>query len=564
MAFDREVDLLVVGSGAGALVAALRAAKAGADVLVVEKGKLWGGTSATSGGGIWIPGSHLAAAAGHPDDLDEAFGYVRRLTADNVTDDQIRAFVDNAPKMLEWVEREADVQYAALPYPDYYPETEGSREGYRTHLIPGEIDARTMDRTAFDTMQRASPAASLWGRINWKLSETHMVLFRPKGWLKVIVKVMAGYWLDLPQRLRSPRDRRLTLGTALLAQLRKALDKTKATFWLESPFVDLIEEQGKIVGATIRHDGRQLRIGARRGVILAAGGFERNAALREAHLPGAPEPQASGSQINNQGDALLAAQKVGGAVRNMDSAWWAPVFRIPGEDRARLSTVERALPYSIIVNQAGKRYANEALSYHRFGEAMMARHRPGAGTDPSWLVFDSRYRAQYPAGPVIPGFPDAMLSADVRKVLVKASTIEGLAAKMKLEPAVLAETVARFNMMVAQGHDEDFGRGDAIYDRLYGDPRVSPNPSLGSLEKAPFYAIPLYLGDIGTNGGLVTDGTGRVLREDGGVISGLYAVGNLAGSVMGYSYPGAGATLGPAMTFGWLAAADAVRVNEPA
>lgn len=564
MTFDREVDLLVVGSGAGALVAALRAAKAGADVLVVEKGKLWGGTSATSGGGIWIPGSHLAAAAGHPDDLDEAFGYVRRLTADNVTDEQIRAFVDNAHQMLAWVEREADVHYAALPYPDYYPETEGSREGYRTHLIPGEIDARTMDRDAFDTMQRASPAASLWGRINWKLSETNMVLFRPKGWMKVIVKVMGGYWLDIPQRLRSPRDRRLTLGTALLAQLRKALDRTPATFWLESPFVGLIEEKGKVVGATVRHDGRQLRIGARRGVILGAGGFERNAALREAHLPGALQPQASGSQINNMGDALFAAQKIGAAVRNMDSAWWAPVFRIPGEERARLSTVERALPYSIVVNQAGKRYANEALSYHRFGEAMMARHKPGAGTDPSWLVFDSRYRAQYPAGPVIPGFPDAMLSADVRKVLVKASTIEDLAAKMKLDPGVLKETVTRFNGMVARGHDEDFGRGDAVYDRLYGDPRVSPNPSLGSLEKAPFYAIPLYLGDIGTNGGLVTDGTGRVLREDGGVIPGLYAVGNLAGSVMGYSYPGAGATLGPAMTFGWLAAADAVRVNEPA
>ncbi|QTH19730.1 FAD-dependent oxidoreductase [Rhizorhabdus wittichii] len=563
MAYDREVDLLVVGTGAGALVAALRAARAGAEVLVVEKGALWGGTSATSGGGIWIPGSHLAAQAGHPDDLDEAFGYIRRLTAPNVTDEQIRAYVDHAHRMLEWVEREADVHYAALPYPDYYPETEGSREGYRTHLMPGEVDARTMDRAAFDTMQRASPAASLWGRINWKLAETHMVLFRPKGWMKVIVKVMAGYWLDIPQRLRSPRDRRLTLGTALLAQLRKALDRTGAEVWLESPLLGLIEEKGRVAGATVRHGGRELRIGARRGVILAAGGFERNAAMRAAHLPGARQPQASGSQINNEGDALIAAQKLGAAVRNLDSAWWAPVFRIPGEDRGRLSTVERALPHSIIVNQAGRRYANEALSYHRFGEAMMAKSAPGAATDPSWLLFDGRYRARYPAGPVIPGFPDWMLSAAVRKVLVKAPTIEALAAKMKVDPAELRATVDRFNAMVAQGRDEDFGRGDAAYDRLYGDPRVAPNPTLGSLAKAPFYAIPIHLGDIGTNGGLVTDGTGRVLSEGGGAIPGLYAVGNLAASVMGYSYPGAGATLGPAMTFGWLAAADAVRANEP-
>lgn len=564
MAFDREVDLLVVGSGAAALVAALRAAKAGADVLVTEKGDLWGGTSATSGGGIWIPGSHLAAAAGRPDDLEEAFGYVRRLTAPNVKDEQIHAFIDNAHRMLAWIEREADVEYAALPYPDYYPETEGSRDGFRTHLMPGEVDARTMDRATFDTMQRASPAASLWGRINWKLSETNTVLFRPKGWLGVTLKVMAGYWLDIPQRLRSPRDRRLTLGTALMAQLRKALDRTGATFWLKSPFTGLIEEGGRVVGATVRHEGRELRIGARRGVILAAGGFERNAALREEHLPGAHQPQASGSQVNNEGDALFAAMKLGAATRNLDSAWWAPVFRIPGEDRARLSTVERALPYSIIVNQAGKRYANEALSYHRFGEAMMARHKPGASTDPSWLVFDARYRARYPAGPVIPGFPDAILPAAVRQVLVKASAIGELAEKMKVDPVALKATVQRFNTMVGQGRDEDFGRGDATYDRLYGDPRVSPNPSLGTVEKAPFYAIPLYLGDIGTNGGLVTDGRAHVLREDGSAIPGLYAVGNLAASVMGYSYPGAGATLGPAMTFGWLAAADAIGINEPA
>jgi 3-oxosteroid 1-dehydrogenase len=564
MAFDREVDLLVVGSGAGALVAALRAAKMGADVLVVEKGKLWGGTSATSGGGIWIPGSHLAAAAGHPDDLDEAFGYVRRLTAPNVPDEQIRAFIDNAHRMLAWIEREADVHYAALPYPDYYPETEGSREGYRTHLIPGEVDARTLRREAFDTMQRASPAASLWGRINWKLSETHTVLFRPKGWLGVTAKVMARYWLDLPQRLRSPADRRLTLGTALLAQLRKALDGTGATLWLETPLVELIEEKGAVAGAVVRHEGRTMRIAARRGVILATGGFERNAALREEHLPGAHLPQASGSQINNEGDALIAARRLGAATRNMDSAWWAPMFRIPGEDRARLSTVERALPFSIIVNQAGRRYANEALSYHRFGEAMMARHRPSAGTDPSWLVFDSRYRARYPAGPVIPGWPDALLPHNVREVLVKDFTIEGLASRMKLDPATLAGTVRRFNELVARGRDEDFGRGDAAYDRLYGDPRVSPNPTLGTIKKAPFYAIPIHLGDIGTNGGLVTDGRGRVLREEGTPVSGLYAVGNCAASVMGYSYPGAGATLGPAMTFGWLAAADAIRANEPA
>ncbi|MDT0574974.1 FAD-dependent oxidoreductase [Croceicoccus sp. F390] len=565
MNFDRSVDVLIVGSGAGGLVAALRAAEGGADVLVIEKGSLWGGTSATSGGGIWIPGSSLAAAAGQPDDLDDAFGYIRALTSDNVPDSQIRAYVDNAHVMLDWVERVAHTGYQALPYPDYYPETAGAREGFRTHLIGDSMHASDMEDASFATMQSASPAASLWGRINWKLDETYLALFRPKGWMKQMGKVMLGYWLDFPHRLKSPRDRRLTLGTKLLGSLRKALDKHKVPVWLETPLVSLIDHGGEVAGAVVMHEGREMRIGATKGVILAAGGFERNPDLRRDNLHGSLDlAHASGSQENNTGDALVAARELGAATRNLDAAWWAPTFRIPGEDRSRLSTTERALPYSIVVDQSGRRYVNEALAYHRFGEVMLesVRNPDLPKRDPSWFVFDSRYRDRYPAGPIIPGMPDALLTGTIKQVLLKADSTRELAEMMQVPVDVFEATVDRFNTMAEAGKDDDFGRGNAAYDRLYGDPRVTPNATLGSVAEGPFYAIPLHLGDIGTSGGLVTDDRGRVMRDDGSRIGGLYAIGNLAASVMGYSYPGAGSTLGPAMTFGYLAAGDAVGINS--
>ena len=562
MTFDKHVDLLVIGSGAGALTGGARAAQAGAEVLVVEKGRRWGGTSATSGGGIWIAGSHLAAQAGQADDLEDAFRYIRALTDANVEDSLVRAYVDNGHRMLRWATDEAHIQFAALPYPDYYPETPGSRDGFRTHLTGNYFDAREMEPDAFNTMNTASPAASLWGRINWLFHETFIAMFRPKGWWKTVGIMVGRYALDVPQRFRNSSDRRLTMGTAVTGWLRKAFDDAGGTLWLESPMVSLIEEGGRVTGAVVRHEGKDLRIGARRGVLLAAGGFERNAALRQANLPAAHAPIASGGIVQNEGDALIAAQALGADTRNLDAAWWGPMFRVPGEDRSRLATMERALPFSIVVNQKGKRYANEALAYHRFAEAMIAANSAESPTDPSWFVFDARYRFRYPAGAVIPLMPDWMLAPGVREVLRKAPTIAELARQIDIDPAALTETVERFNGFVRAGEDADFGRGKLSYDKLYGDARQQPNPNLGAIEDAPFYALPLHVGDIGTSGGLLTDERGRVKRTDGSVIPGLYAAGNVAASVMGHSYPGAGSTLGPAMTFAYLAAGDALGINE--
>jgi 3-oxosteroid 1-dehydrogenase len=558
-AWDKSVDVLVIGSGAGGFVAALAAAANHANVLIVEKSDLWGGSSATSGGGIWIPNSHLAQAAGITDSADLAFQYVRALSAENVPDENIRAYVETAPVMLRWLEETTPVRYATIPYTDYEAEVPGGKpEGYRTHL-PLSIDGRLLGEEV-QTLRPASPAASLFGFINWDWPETGMLLMRPKGWHKTLARVLARYFLDIPQRLRSPKDRFLTLGNALLGGLRLASRTRNVDLWLNTTLVELITEGTRVTGASVTRDGRSLRIEARRGIVLAAGGFERNEQMRAAHLKVA-DPRMSGGQINNTGDAIVVASAIGAATMNMDSVWWAPVFSVPGEPRGRLSTMERALPGSIIVNQAGKRYMNEAASYHRAGARMAEANLPGAGTQPSYIVFDAAFHHKYPVGPLMPLIPDWLQPASVRAITLKANSLRELAARAKLPPDALEATIARFNEGARNGVDPDFNRGEAAYDRFYGDARVTPNPSLAPIERAPFYALPIYAGDIGTNGGVVTDENARVKNTNGDVIMGLYAVGNCSASVMGRSYPGAGATLGPAMTFGYIAGRHAAGAN---
>ena len=557
--WDKDVDVLVVGSGAGGLTAAINAADAHGDVLVIEKASEFGGTSATSGGGIWIPNSDVAQAVGHQDSEDEAFAYVRPQSAPNVPDGTIRAFIHNAPKMLRWLHDNTPVRYDSVPYPDYHVEYEGGKNGFRTHL-PRDFDGRQLGDDILK-LRGPSPAASLGGVINWSFTDTNHLLFRQKGWQKVLARMLWAYASDWPHRFRSKKDRRLTLGNSLVGGLWVALRKRNIAVWLDTPLVELVAKDGSVTGAVVTHEGKTLRVRARRGIILAAGGFERNAALRAKHLPGSADPTMSGSQMNNTGDSILAAERIGAGLRNMQSSWCAPVFRVPGEDRARLSAIERALPGGIMVNRAGKRYLNEAASYHVVGQKMIEGEANGEGTNPSWFVFDATYRQKYPAGALLPLIPDALQPKGVREVMKKASTIAGLAEAIGVPAATLEATLTRFNADARTGVDTQFDRGGPAYDRMYGDQSVKPNPTLAPIEKAPFYALPIYGGDIGTNGGIVTDEYARVLGADDHVIGGLYAVGNNAASVMGESYPGAGVTLGPAMTFGYVAGRHAMGSN---
>ena len=561
-AWDREVDILVVGSGAGGLISALVATESGAEALVIEKARLWGGTSATSGAGIWIPNSDQAAAAGFVDNVDDAFRYVRKLSAANVPDANIRSYVENASRMLRWLGDHTALQYQAFPYPDYHAEEPGgSPQGYRTHM-PLPIDGRKLGKEV-RTLRFASPAACLFGYLNWHFDETYIMLFRPRLWWWHLAKSLARYWLDWPFRFTSRKDRRLTLGNALLGGLRLALIEKEVPLWLETGLEELVTEQGKVVGAVVVQHGKRLRIAARKGVVLAAGGFDKNQAMRDASSPLYPRAWLSGGTEGNTGDAIRIGQAVGAATLNLQSAWAAPMFHVPGEPGGRLSTIERALPGSIMVAQNGKRYINEAASYHVVGQQMARRNAEHGDASPTWFVFDHRWRHKYPAGPLLPLLPDWAQNGMVKSVMKKGRTIEELAGQIGVDPVALAETVARFNGFAAKGEDPDFHRGEAAYDKMYGDPSVTPNPSLHPIDKAPFYAMPMYPGDIGTNGGLLTDAQARVVDTGGKPIAGLYATGNCAASAMGESYPGAGVTIGPAMTFGYVAVRHALGINAP-
>lgn len=380
----------------------------------------------------------------------------------------------------------------------------------------------------------------------------------------MVVWMMLRYKLDFMWRKKTGenRDRRAALGSALVASLRASLMDRKVPVWLNTNLIELIEEENSVKGIVVERNGERLRIQAHKGVVLAAGGFEQNPELREKHLPKPNKVQWSTTPEGaNTGAALEAGQKLGAATALLDWAWWTPSFLVPGETKARGVFAERAFPGAIVVNGLGQRFVNEASPYLEFVTAMYADNEKTAGkTVPSWVIFDAKYRFNYAMGPLMPGqiMPDSRLRKEWRNTLYyKAETLDELAEQIGVDAAGLQETVKKINRYAETGVDEDFGRGGNVFDRYYGDSNVTPNPCLASIEKGPFYAMPIQAGDIGTKGGLLTNEHAQVVKPDGQVIPGLYAIGNTSASVMGTTYPGAGGTLGPAMTFGYVAALDA-------
>jgi 3-oxosteroid 1-dehydrogenase len=538
-------DVVVAGSGAAGMTAALTAAHLGMSVLVIEKTGFFGGSTARSGGGIWAPGNAVLRAAGIADTPEQAGAYLAHVAGDCVPAELREALIEHGPAMLDLVLAMTPLRLAWVPgYADYYPEAPG-----------GVARGRSIEPVPFDGRALGGELAHL-GRPYLPAPDGVTVTQAEYRWLSLGPRhpraVLAGVRVARrAARARLLGHRMLTLGQALAAGLRAGLAASGVPVWLDTPMTSLKVIDGRVSGVRATCDGAPLVIRARRGVLLATGGFERNEEMRRRYQREPVGTQWTTGAAGNTGDGILAGLDLGASTGLMDDAWWGPSIPLPGGPYFCLA--ERSLPGCVLVNGAGQRFVNESAPYVDAVHAMYDGNTPENPHIPAWLVFDQRYRDRYVFAGLPPRrpLPRRWYAAGA---VFREDALAGLAAAISVDAEGLAKTVTRFNEFAAAGKDEDFGRGDSAYDRYYGDPRRRPNPNLAPLDRPPFYAVRIVPGDLGTKGGLRTDSRARVLREDGTVIDGLYAAGNASASVMGRSYAGAGATIGPAMTFGYLAA----------
>ncbi|MFI5954520.1 3-oxosteroid 1-dehydrogenase [Cryptosporangium sp. NPDC051539] len=549
---SESYDLVVVGAGGAGMAAALTAASAGLRAIVVEKAPHFGGSTARSGGGVWIPNNHVLARDGVEDSPEAARAYLDHIVgvASRPDDEDFaslrEAYLRHGPDMLALVERETPLRLGWVRgYSDYYPEAPGGRPAGRS-IEPKPLPSSVLGglRAGLEPpyLSAKSGLAITQAEFRW----LNLVLRHPRG-LTTAGRVGARAWAS---RLR--RRELLTMGQALAAGLRAGLAVRDVPVWLSTPLTELVVDGGRVTGVRVAVRGAEPEVLlASRGVLLTSGGFERDDAMRKRYQKEPIGTEWTVGAEANTGDGIRVAQDLGADVRLMDDAWWGPSVPLPRGPYFLLA--ERTLPGCLLVDLDGRRFVNEAAPYVDAVHAMYEAREPKV---PSWLVFDQRYRDRYlfaARGPRQP-LPSSWYRAGVA---AKSSTLAGLAEKIGVPASALDATVERFNGFAVSGKDLDFGRGDSAYDRYYGDPRVRPNPCLATLSKAPFHAVKIVPGDLGTKGGLVTDARARVMRADGSVIPGLYAAGNSSALVMGRTYAGPGATLGPAMTFGYLAALDA-------
>ncbi|PWD51542.1 3-oxosteroid 1-dehydrogenase [Serinibacter arcticus] len=534
---DHTYDVVVVGSGSAGFATAMGAVDEGLSVLIVESTDKWGGSTAMSGGGMWLPNNPLMRRDDVGDSREEALTYLEATVGETgaaTSRARKEAFVDGVDDFVTTAERFGVVFARATDYPDYYPELPGGKIGRSIEVKP--LDSKILgDR--WNTLRGAIPLPAMTNDV-WLLGRAWSTVSGMVRGAQVVGRIAGG--LVTGKRL-------VGIGNAWAAAFCKAVVIDRGVpLWLNAPLEELVVEDGRVVGIRVEHQGRSVTVRATRGVMIAGGGFESNPDLRQKHhgIDGAP----SGNP-GNVGVPIAVAQEAGAAVELMDDAWWGGSVAAPPGGHPSFIVGERSMPFSIMVDSTGKRFANESESYVDLGHHMLENDE---GRGPYWLILDARYALRYfRTFAMDPRATKAMKESGIQ---VSARTLEELAGKIEVDPTTFRRTIARFNGFARSGVDGDFGRGNSAYDRYYGDPTVHPNNNLGPIERGPFTAYRVVLGDLGTKGGVVTDADGRALREDGSVIDGLFAAGNSSASVMGRTYPGPGSTIGPAAVFGLRAA----------
>lgn len=547
-AWDESCDFLVIGSGAASVIAALVAKQAGRRPLVLEKTELLGGSTALSGGVLWVPNSPVILRAGVPDSESAARTYLDACVGD-VGPASSRArrdtFLREGPRAVAFLESLGMKFMHAAGYADYH---EGELPG-------GLAQGRSIVAPIFDMRELGDWAPRMRRRVGAPpigMQETAPLTLNGATWHSRVTMLRVGMRM-IRQRLGQDL---VGMGAALQGRLMQIARREGLDFRTQAAVESFVVEGGRVAGVVARVGGRALRIEARGGVLVNAGGFARNLELRQRYQRAPASVDWTNANPGDTGEMIEQVVGLGAATALLDVSWWVPVSLMPNGMRA-IHVVDMAKPHSMLVDSGGSRYLNESTSYTKIGNTIYERNRTVPAV-PSWLIMDRRFRHSYRWGGLPPGPPPReWLDSGY---MLEAGDLESLARKCSIDPAALRASVERFNGFARDGRDQDFGRGGSAYNRFFGDPRAQPNPNLGTIEQAPFYAVRIYPGDVGTGGGLLTDEHARVLRGDGTPIDGLYATGNSTASIFGYAYPGAGASIAGSAVFGWAAARHALRV----
>ena len=548
---DTAVDLLVVGSGTG-LAAALAAHELGLSVLVVEKSSYVGGSTARSGGALWLPGSPVLRESGAHDTTESAATYLDSVVAGSAPQQRSAEFLTHLSATVDMLRRTTPLRlFWARDYSDYHPEEPGGSAAGRTcECRPFDTAVLGEYRTRLQpgVMEATVPVPTTGADYRWM----NLVARVPRKGVPTFGKRIAQGVGGLVIGRRYAAG-----GQGLMAGLFAGVLRAGIPVWTDTALLRLERDGDRVAGAVVDHGGREVTITARRGVVLATGGFDHSMDMRWKFQSESLGANLSLGAASNTGDGIRAGQELGADIDLMDQAWWFPaVAPLPGKTPA-VMLAERSLPGSLIVNQHGQRFANESTDYMSFGQRLLELERSGNPVESMWIVFDQQYRNSYVFGAELfprMRIPKAWYDAGIA---VRADNLSDLGARMKVPVSEFFETMTRFNQNAAAGADPDFGRGRSAYDRYYGDPTIRPNPNLRPLVKGTFYAVRMVLSDLGTCGGLKADERARVLREDGGAIAGLYAIGNTAANAFGTTYPGAGATIAQGLVYGYIAAQDA-------